>query len=51
MSSIEAPDKAALEVDTDLVESALKAPVTTPDFIKMLFSHPDTVEETIGLGG
>ena len=48
MSSTEAPDKPALEFDTDLVQWA---PVSTPDFIRMLFSHPDIVEKTIGLWG
>ena len=49
MSSVEAPCKSALEVDVDLVECALEEPVSTPDFMRMVFSHPDIEEETHGL--
>ena len=51
MSSIEAPCKSALEVDADLVEWALEEPVSTPDFMRIVFSHPDIEEETTGLWG
>ena len=51
MSSVEAPWKSALEVDVDLVEWALEEPVSTPDFMRMVFSHPDIEEETNGLWG
>ena len=52
MSSIEAPRKAALKVDADLVEWALKALVSTPDFKRIDdFTHPDIVEESTALRG
>ena len=44
MSSIEAFCKPVLEVDADLVEWALKVLVSIPDFMRIVFSHPDTME-------
>ena len=49
ISSIDAPCKPAWEVDADLVDLALKVPVSTPDFMRIVFSHPYIVEETTGL--
>ena len=46
MSSMEALCKPALEVDEDLVESALKVPGSTPYFARIVFSHPNILEET-----
>ena len=48
MSSIKAPYKTVLEVGADLVEWALRVPVSTPDFMRIVFSPPDIVEETTG---
>ena len=49
MTSIEAPCKSALEVAADLVEWVLKVLVSVPGFMKIVFRHPDIVEETTGL--
>ena len=49
MSSMEAPCEPALEVDGDLVERALKVLVSISDFMRIVFNHPDIVEETTGL--
>ena len=51
MTSIEAPCKPNLQVDVDLVESALKVLVSIPNFMRIVFSHPDIVEETTSLRG
>ena len=47
MSSMEAPCEP--EVDGDLVERAIKVLVLIPDFMRIVFNHPDIVEETTGL--
>ena len=47
MSSMEAPCEP--EVDVDLVERAIKALVSITEFMRIVFNHPDIVEETTGL--
>ena len=49
MSSIEATCKPVLEVDADFMISWFHD--STPDFMRIVFSHPDIVEETTGLWG
>ena len=47
MSSMEAPCEP--EVDGDLVERAIKVLVSITEFMRIVFNHPDIVEETTGL--
>ena len=51
MSSIEAPSTPVLEVDADLVGWALTVLVSTPDFMRIVFSRSDIVEETTDFWG
>ena len=49
MFLFQASCKHDLEVDADLVERAIKVPVSIPDFTRLVLSHGDIVKETTGL--
>ena len=49
MSGKAVPQFSTVEVGTDLAECALDNPVLMPAFLSTFLTHPETVEDTIGL--
>lgn len=49
MSEKEVPRFSTLEVGTDLAECALDNPVLMPALLSTFLTHPEIVEDTLGL--